>query len=97
MTLKWVLMAAERIQIPIDRFGRIVLPKSIRDRLGVSAGTEFEVEEQEDAILLKPVRREAKIINKGGWLVVQTEGPPITVADVNEAIEKSRRENRERW
>jgi AbrB family looped-hinge helix DNA binding protein len=90
-------MATERIQIPIDRFGRIVLPKEIRERFGVSAGSEFEIEERDDAILLKPVRREAKIVNKGGWLVVQTEGPPITVEDVNEAVEKSRRENKGQW
>ena len=90
-------MATERTQIAIDRFGRVVLPKEIRDRLGVSAGTEFEVEEQDDAILLKPVFRKAKIVNEGGWLVVESEGPPITVEDVNEAIVKSRRENRGTW
>ena len=67
-------MATERTQIAIDRFGRVVLPKEIRDRLGVSAGTEFEVEEQDDAILLKPVFRKAKIVNEGGWLVVESEG-----------------------
>jgi len=88
-------MATERLQVPIDRFGRIVLPKSIRDRLGVSEGTEFDVEETEDAIVLKPVQKKAKMTKKKGWWVVESEGSPITVDDVNQAVSKSRRENRE--
>lgn len=86
-------MATERIHISIDRFGRVVLPKKLRERLGFRAGTEFEVEEQEEAILLKPVSRQAKIINRGGWLVASV-GSSITVEMVKEAVEKSRRENR---
>lgn len=90
-------MAAERIQIPIDRFGRIVLPKGIRDRLGVSAGTEFEVEETEDAILLKPVQKKAHLIRKGGWLVVRSE-KPLDEDTVRKTIEKVREDrNRKLW
>ncbi len=87
-------MATERLHIPIDRFGRVVLPKAIRDRLGVKEEDEFEVEETDDVILLRPVRKKAKIINKNGWLVVSTEGPPITPEMVQETIEKTRRESR---
>ena len=88
-------MATERIQIPIDRFGRVVLPKPIRDRLGIKAGTEFEVEETENAILLKPVYKKAKIVNKGGVWVISTGGPPLTQEQVNKAAEKGRREREE--
>lgn len=89
-------MATERIQISIDRFGRVVLPKGIRDRLGITAGTEFEVEETEDAILLKPVQKQARVIDKGGWVVFSV-GQPVTLETVNEAIRRARRENREKW
>lgn len=87
-------MASERISIPIDRQGRLVLPKEIRERLGLDKGGEVEIEEQENVILLKPVASRATIVNKGGWLVVQSNGPPITPEIVEEVIEKTRRENR---
>lgn len=90
-------MAAEKIQIPIDRFGRVVLPKGIRDRLGIVPGTEFEVEETEDAILLKPVSKKAKIINKGGVWVIRTGGPPITQEEVNETRERIWKERAEKF
>ena len=84
-------MVTERIQISMDQFGRVVLPKEIRNRLGVSPGTEFEVEDRESSILLKPLRRKAKLVKKNGLLVVKGEGPPITVEEVNRTIESSRR------
>jgi AbrB family looped-hinge helix DNA binding protein len=89
-------MASERTQIPIDRFGRVVLPKGIRDRLGVSPGTEFEVEEREDAILLKPVFKQPRLIEKEGILVIASTGKSITQAEVNEVREKIWRERAEK-
>jgi len=86
-------MASQRLHIPIDQFGRIVLPKSIRTRLGVRAGTEFEVEEQEEVILLRPVRKPAKILNKKGVWVISV-GQEVTPEMVNESLQKSRREHR---
>jgi AbrB family looped-hinge helix DNA binding protein len=97
MTLKSMSMAMERIQIPIDRFGRVVLPKKLRERLNLQPGTELEVEETEDAILLKPISKKAKIINKGGVWVISTGGPPITQEQVNETMERIRKEREERF
>lgn len=85
-------MATDRLHIPLDRFGRVVLPKQIRDRLGVSAGSEFEVEETEDAILLRPVMPRAEVVDEGGWLVLKTGGKGLTNEDVRRAIEESREE-----
>jgi len=85
-------MAGPILHLSIDRFGRIVLPKEIRDRFGVKPGTEFELEERGDAILLKPVQKMAKIIDKGGWLVVETGGRPLTQEEVDDSIRKVREE-----
>lgn len=82
-------MASERVQIPIDKFGRVVLPKEIRDRLGVRPGTEFEVEEQENIILLKPVGKKSRIVEKDGWWVIETDGP-IPEDAILKAIEQDR-------
>ena len=87
-------MASPVAHISIDRFGRVVLPKGIRDRLGIREGTEFDVEEYEHSIVLKPIRKQAKLIRKGKALVVQL-GEPITQDMINETIEKLRLERTE--
>lgn len=84
-------MASERIRIEIGKSGRVVLPKKLRERLHLHEGTELEVEELEDKILLKPVQKRAEIINKGGWLVART-GTPLSKDSILETIQKMREE-----
>jgi len=43
------------MQMTLDRFGRMVLPKMIRDHFGLQPGDIIEAEEQSDAIVLRPV------------------------------------------
>ncbi len=84
-------MAAEILHIKAGQAGRVVLPKGIRDRMGIREGTEFEVEERENVILLKPVHQETNLVEKNGLLVVQSKRP-LTVDLVRETIEKVREE-----
>jgi AbrB family looped-hinge helix DNA binding protein len=37
----------------IDRFGRVIIPKIIRDHLGLTAGSVLHIEEQDHHIILK--------------------------------------------
>jgi AbrB family looped-hinge helix DNA binding protein len=83
-------MASQLLHIAIDRFGRLVLPKEIRDHWGFKAGTEFEVEEQEDAILLKPVTAKARLVQKQGLPVLEL-GEPIERETIQKVIENVRR------
>ena len=41
--------------LKIDKAGRILLPKPIRDRLGLRAGAGVEIVETADGIVLKPI------------------------------------------
>jgi AbrB family looped-hinge helix DNA binding protein len=66
-------MATARVTIPIDKAGRVVLPKEVRDRLGIQAGNEFEVIEEENRIVLKPVEKQPKLVRKGSVLVFSPE------------------------
>lgn len=43
------------VTLKIDNAGRIVVPKPIRDRLGLRAGADIEIVETADGIVLKPV------------------------------------------
>ena len=44
------------MMVSIDRAGRVVIPKEIRDRLSLGADAELEIEMDGDAIRLVPVR-----------------------------------------
>lgn len=89
-------MATERIQIPIDKFGRVVLPKPLRERLGLREGTALQVEETDEAILLRPVIPKAEVVDDGGWLVLKPSGKrQVPLEETLKAIEESR-EGRDR-
>lgn len=53
----------------LDRFGRIVVPKDIRDRLGLKPGAEIEIDEQGNEVVLKPVEHETPLKLEEGVLV----------------------------
>lgn len=53
----------------LDRFGRVVIPKKVRDDLGLKPGAVLEIEEVDEKIFLKPVHWEPYVVNKDGVLV----------------------------
>lgn len=57
------------MELRIDKFGRVVLPKKIREHLGVGLSLKVEVKETPEGILLKPVRRESGLMMKDGVLI----------------------------
>jgi AbrB family looped-hinge helix DNA binding protein len=59
----------DSMKTTLDRFGRIVLPKEIRDRFGLHPGADLEIDEQGDAVVLKPAGREAPLKMEDGVLV----------------------------
>lgn len=68
----------------IDKAGRVVIPKPIRDRRRLAPGTEVEVVESGDRIelLLPDDREEAVLVEKDGRLVISaTTGQPTTLEE----------------
>jgi AbrB family looped-hinge helix DNA binding protein len=57
------------LQVTVDRFGRVVIPKAIRNDLGLSSGSVLAIEETEKGILLRVVGDEPNVIDKNGVLV----------------------------
>ena len=55
-------------QVPIDRAGRVVLPKSLRDRFKLREGDMLSLEIKGDAIELRPAKT-GQLINVNGVLV----------------------------
>jgi AbrB family looped-hinge helix DNA binding protein len=57
------------MRIKIDKAGRIVLPKPIRDRFHLPAGAELELEHRPEGLSLKPVERgPSMVLEKGMWV-----------------------------
>jgi len=77
----------------IDGAGRVVVPKSIRDRLQLSGGGEVEVVEYDGVIEITPVPVEFHIEEtpEGPVAVPDEPLPPLTQAEVLAAIDASRR------
>ncbi len=72
------------MRVTMDRAGRVVLPKPVRDQLHLHAGAEFELVVDGWALRLEPaapaVRR---VIEVDGWPVLEpTDAPPVTDDDV---------------
>ena len=66
-----------------------MLPKANRDRRGWKAGMRLIVEERPDGVLLKPVEKRKNKFTIDDWAgVLEYKGPPLTVEDMNAAIEK---------
>jgi AbrB family looped-hinge helix DNA binding protein len=72
----------------LDKFGRIIIPKELRDALGVGPGSAFHIEEINQEIHLKPVEGTPHLKNKNGWLVFTGEPQ----ADITGVIDQFRME-----
>ena len=70
----------------VDEFGRITLPRRVREDLHLAPGAVLSIEEQAGGIFLKPLEEEPPLIVKEGVLVFagELEGNP------DEAIEQDR-------
>jgi AbrB family looped-hinge helix DNA binding protein len=70
--------------VSIDRAGRVVIPKDVRDRLSIEPDSEFEIDTDGDGIHLTPVRRPTRRVATVDGLPVfeRLEGHVITDADV---------------
>jgi AbrB family looped-hinge helix DNA binding protein len=59
----------------IDQAGRVVLPKPIRDALGLLPGTKVDITPYGAGAQLVPVGRTARLVEEGGALVAAGETP----------------------
>jgi AbrB family looped-hinge helix DNA binding protein len=77
----------------IDKAGRLVLPKRLRDRFRLRPGSKLELEVHEDHLRLIPVAQGPALVQENGWWVHQ--GLPDPDADLAEAVERHRSERLE--
>ncbi len=77
----------------IDRAGRIVVPKPLRQALGLRPGQPLELRAAAGrlAIEIAPTRLRLKRRGKGVVAVPDADLPPLTAAEVRDALERVRR------
>ncbi len=59
----------------IDNAGRIVLPKPLRDALGLLPGTKVDISPYGAGAQIVPAGRTARLVDEGGHLVASGETP----------------------
>jgi AbrB family looped-hinge helix DNA binding protein len=80
-------MKTETIQI--DKAGRVVLPKPLRDQFNLMPGDRLRLSVEGNGIRLEPAEPGGELIRKGSVLVFRGGfSEPITTAKVNEVLKQ---------
>jgi AbrB family looped-hinge helix DNA binding protein len=81
------------MRVAIDGVGRIVIPKPMRDVLGIDGPTELELTERDGALELTVPYIKAHLEDRDGFTVIVPDQPvpTLTTEMVREEIERSRR------
>ena len=75
----------------IDSVGRIVVPKALRDALGLSAGSVVDISRYGDGIHLAPHGRTARLVPSEDGSLVADSDSVVTDQAVFELIDAGRR------
>ncbi|MDQ6725197.1 MAG: AbrB/MazE/SpoVT family DNA-binding domain-containing protein [Actinomycetota bacterium] len=81
------------MRVAIDSAGRIVVPKPLRDRLGLTGPSELEVIEDAGRIVLSPVPGTVELVEREGVLVAERSADvaPLDAETVRDLVEHQRR------
>lgn len=79
------------MRISIDKAGRMVVPKPVRDRFGLQGEGNLELVESSEGFVLKPAEIPAGMVRDGdGWLVIS--GDPNAKIDWSRIVDDDREE-----
>jgi len=76
------------METTLDKFGRIVIPKRVRDDLDLKPGAVLQIEQADQKILIEPVNEEPHVVVKNGVLVFSG----TATGDLVDAIQAHRQE-----
>ncbi|MGH7899118.1 MAG: AbrB/MazE/SpoVT family DNA-binding domain-containing protein [Candidatus Binatia bacterium] len=81
------------MQSAIDSAGRVVIPKELRERLGLRRGRSLDIRERDGRIEIEPTTTRMSLVRRaGGSTAVPKEKlPPLTDDIVRETLERTRR------
>lgn len=76
------------METTLDKFGRVVLPKQVRDSLGLEAGSVLRIEQAPGEIRLTPVEEKPSLVWRDGLLVFVGE----IEGDLDDVVRRQREE-----
>ena len=77
----------------IDAAGRVVVPKAMRDKLGLTGGRAIKIRERDGRLEIEPVPVPMRLVKRKGVLaaVPARKLPALTYEIVRDTIERTRR------
>ncbi|MBI1790163.1 MAG: AbrB/MazE/SpoVT family DNA-binding domain-containing protein [Acidobacteria bacterium] len=81
-------------KITLDKAGRVVLPKPLREEMQLGPGDTLELEREGERITLRPVRPQAMLKKEYGVWVYQ--GGPVNVS-IPDLIDRGREHRLREW
>jgi AbrB family looped-hinge helix DNA binding protein len=80
--------------VTMDRQGRIVLPKAIREEARIEPGRPLHVVVRDGRIELEPTYADVRVVERDGFLVAEAAEPLPPLSE--KALRRSKRDLRER-
>lgn len=78
-------------RLVIDKAGRVVIPKTLREELNLEPGDTLEMESVGEQITLRPVRGTGPLTKEFGVWVFRS-GAPLTASATDEMLQSIREE-----
>jgi AbrB family looped-hinge helix DNA binding protein len=78
-------------RLSIDKAGRVVIPKPLREKLHLEPGDSLEMESAREQITLRPVRGTGPLSKEHGVWVFHS-GQPLPASATDEMLERLREE-----
>jgi AbrB family looped-hinge helix DNA binding protein len=77
------------LTVTLDKAGRVVIPKTLRDELRLEPGDALELESEGERMTLRPVRSQTPLRKERGIWVFRT-GRKLTSAITDKVLRESR-------
>ena len=80
------------MDLVIDKLGRVVIPKKVREHLHLHAGSRMRLREQADGVYLEALREDPALEERGGVLIIAKDSKqnPLTADEVANVLVRER-------
>lgn len=80
------------MRVSIDAAGRLVVPKPLRDALGIEPGAPLEISVRDGRLEIEPDPTPMRVVQGPNGVILEADRalPPLTADDVREVLEQVR-------